>query len=155
MKSRAYELNPTGDGNPAKTLVRTYRGSEAQAMEAYRRDAAGLAQDGYHPTSQVWAPGTWGCGAFLFAFLLCVILVGIIVLIYMVIVKPAGVLTVTYQLQQINSPRPAVPPPIPSAPVDTKICPQCAEEVKAAAKICRFCSHSFTCAASSAESGII
>jgi hypothetical protein len=31
-----------------------------------------------------------------------------------------------------------------AAPVkDTKICPQCAEGVKAAARVCRFCGHQF------------
>lgn len=32
----------------------------------------------------------------------------------------------------------------PAATQGTKVCPQCAEEVKAAARICRFCRHEFT-----------
>lgn len=35
------------------------------------------------------------------------------------------------------------PAPVASAP-DTKICPRCAEEVKAAAQVCRHCGHEFT-----------
>jgi uncharacterized protein UPF0547 len=31
----------------------------------------------------------------------------------------------------------------PAAVADTKTCPRCAEEVKAAAQVCRFCGHSF------------
>lgn len=31
----------------------------------------------------------------------------------------------------------------PEAPPDTKTCPECAETVKAAAKLCRFCGHRF------------
>jgi len=56
-----------------------------------------MAAAGYFPTSQVWAPGTYGCGAFLIALLLCVVLIGIIVFVYMLIVKPDGTLSVTYE----------------------------------------------------------
>ena len=140
MRTKAHELSSSDGRQPPAILVRTYRGSESRAMEAYRRDSADLARNGYHPTSQVWAPGTWGCGAFLFAFLLCLILVGLIALIYMLIVKPDGVLTVTYQLQPMSTPQMALAP---ASIGEVKICPQCAEEVKLAAKICRFCSHAF------------
>jgi hypothetical protein len=34
-------------------------------------------------------------------------------------------------------------PSSPEGPSDTKVCPQCAEQVKAAAKVCRYCSTSF------------
>jgi len=38
----------------------------------------------------------------------------------------------------------AAPPAAePAPPSDTKVCPQCAEPVKAAAQVCRFCGHSF------------
>lgn len=61
--------------------------------------AAMFAAAGYVPVSQSWAPGSWGCGAFLVALLLAFVLVGILVFIYMLLVKPAGTLTVTYQRQ--------------------------------------------------------
>ncbi|MEK6720932.1 MAG: hypothetical protein AABZ33_09735 [Chloroflexota bacterium] len=64
-----------------------------------RVEATSLAQQGYTPTSQSWAPGQYGCGAFLGAVLLMFLLVGILIFIYMLIVKPAGTLTVTYVLQ--------------------------------------------------------
>jgi hypothetical protein len=67
-------------------------------MAAFRADAARMASQGYTPASQVWAPGSWGCGAFILATLLCFVLIGFIVFIYMLIVKPAGSLTVTYEL---------------------------------------------------------
>lgn len=112
-----------------KTVIKTYRGSQQGAMRAYQADAERMAQKGYTPTSQVWAPGSYGCGSFILALLLCLILIGILVFIYMLIVKPDGTLTVTYTLA-------------PQAELE-KTCPRCAERVKAAAAICRFCGHEF------------
>jgi hypothetical protein len=78
-------------------IVRTYKGSQAGAAQAFQKDAQRLAAQGYYPVSQNWAQGSWGCGAFIVAALLCVILIGLIVFIYLLIVKPAGTLTVTYE----------------------------------------------------------
>jgi hypothetical protein len=80
-------------------IVRTYHGTQGSASAAFRRDAENLAKQGYVPVSQVWAPGSWGCGAFAVALLLCLLIIGIFIFIYMLIVKPGGVLTVTYQYQ--------------------------------------------------------
>jgi hypothetical protein len=76
--------------------VKTYKGSQEKAMAAFQADAAKMAASGYSPTSQVWAPGAYGCGSFIFALILCVVIIGIIIFIYMLIVKPPGTLTVTY-----------------------------------------------------------
>lgn len=112
-----------------QTIVKTYNGNQQQATNAYQADAAKMAIQGYVPTSQVWAAGSYGCGSFVLALLLCLILIGFLVFIYMLIVKPAGMLTVTYALA------PRVDP--------EKVCPKCAESVKAAAAVCRFCSYTF------------
>ena len=82
------------------TIVRVYKGAQqSDAISAFQRDAAKLAESGYQPTSQSWAQGSWGCGAFLIALLLCVVIVGILIFIYMLIVHPSGTLTVTYAWQ--------------------------------------------------------
>jgi hypothetical protein len=112
-----------------QTIVKSYSGNQQQATNAYQLDAVKMADKGYAPTSQVWAPGSYGCGTFILALLLCLILIGILIFIYMIIVKPAGALTVTYTLA------PRVDP--------EKVCPKCAERVKAGAAVCRFCSHTF------------
>ena len=112
-----------------QTIVKTYVGDQQSAANAYQEDSVKMATTGYVPTSQVWTPGTYGCGAFLFALLLCFVLIGILVFIYMLIVKPAGTLTVTYTIAARQDPE--------------KTCPQCAERVKAAAAVCRYCGHKF------------
>jgi hypothetical protein len=82
-------------------VVKIYSGTQEEAMLAFQDDATKAAVDGYFPISQTWAPGTYGCGSFLVALLLCIVLIGIIVFIYMLIVKPPGTLSVTYELRQI------------------------------------------------------
>lgn len=79
-------------------LVKTYKGSEATAIVASERDAIFLKTQGYYPIAQSYQQGQWGIGAFIFALILCVILIGVIALIYMVIVKPNGTLTVRYKV---------------------------------------------------------
>jgi uncharacterized membrane protein len=102
-----------GEGGPA-IIVRTYQGKQqADAVVLFEADAVNLAVDGYSPTTQSWAQGQWGCGAFLVALLLCIVLVGFLVFIYMLLVKPVGTLTVTYErtaptVASRDAPRPVV-----------------------------------------------
>ena len=124
-------------GSQQNVVIKTYKGNQQQATEAFQFDAAHMAAQGYRPTAQTWAPGSYGCGSFVVAALLCLVLIGFIVFIYMLIVKPAGTLTVTYALQESS------PAPVPHLPADEKTCPKCAEQVKAAAKVCRFCGNNF------------
>jgi len=79
-------------------VVRTYQAkSQEQAAQLFQADAGRLAAAGYYPVSQSWAQGQWGCGAFLIALVLCIVLIGILIFIYLLVVKPDGTLTVTYQ----------------------------------------------------------
>jgi hypothetical protein len=82
-----------------RVIVRTYKGSQSGAAQAFQRDAQKLAAQGYYPISQSWAPGSWSCGAFIVALLLAIVVIGILIFIYMLLVKPAGTLTVTYELR--------------------------------------------------------
>ncbi len=123
--------------NQETIVIKTYKGNQAAAATAFRYDAEAMEARGYYPTSQTWAPGSYGCFAFIVALILCVVLIGILIFIYMVIVKPAGTLTVTYELRAPNESSTAI------LPVEEKTCPKCAERVKAAAVICRFCGHGF------------
>lgn len=119
-----------------QVIVKTYVGNETEAMESFRRDASLMSQNDYYPTSQSYAAGSYGCGSFIGALLLCFLIVGIFIFIYMIIVKPAGTLSVTYEYRAKTEP--------PTQVVDSeKVCPVCAEHVKFAAKKCRFCGHEF------------
>ncbi len=118
-------------------IIKTYKGSQAEATKAFQADSVNMVNQDYYPTSQTWAPGTYGCGAFLLALLLCAILIGILVFIYMLIVKPAGTLTVTYELRlPSKSPKKQIAD-------EEKVCPSCAEKIKLKAIKCRFCGQEF------------
>jgi len=110
-------------------VIQQYKGDQATAMALFKADAVKMAEHGLFPTSQSWAPGQWGGGQFVIALLLCLIGIGIFVLIYMLVVKPDDILTVTYEQR--------------AAAAQEKTCPRCAEEVKAAALVCRHCGHEF------------
>lgn len=92
---------PVPAGTPIVTRV--YRGRPEQAMAMFLADAEIMARQGYVPISQVYTPGSWGVGAFIIALVLLFVVVGLLVLLYLLMVKPAGMLTVTYQLQPAAS----------------------------------------------------
>jgi hypothetical protein len=86
----------SGGAMPAP-VVRRYRGNSRSASEAFQVDAASMASAGWYPTTQTYVPGQWGCGAWVIAFVLLVFVIGILVLAYMIAVRPDGELIVTYE----------------------------------------------------------
>jgi predicted Zn-ribbon and HTH transcriptional regulator len=114
----------------SQVIIKTYEGNQAEAMRRFQFDVSEMAAQGYFPTSQSWTPGQWSGGAFAVAILLIFLFgLGILILAYMLIVKPDGVLTVTYERRAV--------------PVEEKTCPKCAERIKAAALVCHFCGYEF------------
>ena len=117
-------------------IIKTYKGNHQQAMSLFQSDMSRMSNQGYSPISQTWVPGSYGCGSFLIALLLCFVLIGILVFIYMIIVKPAGTLSVTYEFNQPTNSK------LTNSP-EEKTCPRCAEQVKYAAKVCKHCGYEF------------
>ena len=109
--------------NKNKTLVKQYRGSEIKAQRMFILDSIKKEKQGYVSVSEKFMPGSYGLGNFLLALLLCFVLVGILAFIYMLVVKPAGILTVTYELQESES---TTTP----ANETSVACPKCAETIK-------------------------
>lgn len=88
---------PVPGQDPYSLVVRSYHGSQAHAAALMQNEALLMAQHGYRVVAQSYAPGQWGAVAFLVALVLCLALVGFLIFAYLLIVKPAGTLTVTYQ----------------------------------------------------------
>lgn len=133
----ANEVRGIDYGHADRTIIKTYKGNQEQATAAFQKDVSEMETQGYYPISQTWVPGSYGCGAFLLALILCFLVIGILIFIYMIIVKPAGTLTVTYELRPLSGHSKE------SISSEEKTCPKCAEQIKAAAIVCRFCRHSF------------
>ena len=119
-------------------IVKRYSGSHKKATLAYQKHSKNMIRQGYHPISQSWAPGNYSTGAFMMALLLCLLLIGVFIFIYMILVKPAGILTVTYELRLEENDFSA-----PNVKGFEKTCPRCAENIKKAAFVCRYCGHEF------------
>lgn len=136
--SPGKEPNPIkpDERNNQKVIIRTYTGNQDTATSLFQSDSVKMSSENYFPTSQCWTPGSYGCGSFIIAALLCFIIIGILAFIYMLIVKPDGTLTVTYEFREAHDNQAMVS-------VEEKTCPKCAEQVKAAASLCRFCGHDF------------
>lgn len=110
------------------TITRRYKGTESSANSAFRKDAEKMAIKGYKPISEIYEQGRWTQSQFFLALFFCLFIIGIFALLQMLLTKPKGALFVTYKL--IEKP-------------DTKACPQCAETIKYAAKVCRFCGYRY------------
>lgn len=138
LRYGANAAMPRGD---QRVIVRAYRArSQQAAAPQMQADAERLAAAGYAPVAQSWAQGSWGAGAFILAIILILLFgLGLLLLLALLIWRPAGTLTVTYELREQATPPSAPAPPAPP----TKVCPDCAETVLADARICRFCRHEF------------
>ena len=112
-----------------KVITKSYIGKQDKANSLFQADSIKMAEHNYYPRSQNWSQGQYGCGAFLIALALFFVVIGFLVFIYMLIVKPDGTLSVTYELKETS---------------ETKTCIKCAETIKEAAVVCRYCNYEYS-----------
>jgi hypothetical protein len=92
-------------------MRRKYRGTLSEVEVLRSAEADILARHGYVQSSQSYVKGKWGSGSLLVALLLCFVVVGFLILVYMLIMKPPGTLTVTYtRAEAAPAPTPAPTP---------------------------------------------
>jgi hypothetical protein len=83
-------------GNPP-VFVRAYGGTAEEAASDFASEAQIFALHGYLPVSQAWAPGAWNSTSVMLAVVLSIFAVGLLILAYMLVASPDGVLTVVYR----------------------------------------------------------
>ena len=117
-------------------FIKQYEGKQEVALAQYQADTNLMAERDYFPVSQTWVPSKR-----VFLCVVGIILipfgVGILILLLLLFTQPKGYLNVTYKYREKTQ------SPIEVATAPLKTCPKCAEAVKAAATICRFCKYEF------------
>lgn len=88
------------DGDSKRVVVRCHERYQREAAYAYQLEAQEMAVRGYRPVAHSWIPGSYDWSLFLVALFMSLFGIGILVLIYMLVTRPRGVLIVTYQLRQ-------------------------------------------------------
>ena len=112
-----------------------YGETRIKAEEEFLIHAQELSNRGYRFVSKEWVASPRSLGVYIFP----VLLVGVfglgLILILILLLTPnkPGFLHATYQLVELPM----------ELTIEGKTCQQCAENVKEAAKICRFCGYSF------------
>ena len=117
-------------------FIKQYEGKQEVALAQYQADTNLMTAQGYFPVSQNWVPSkrVFLC---VIGIILIPLGVGVLILLLLLFTQPKGYLNVTYAYREKKqSPADTVPSP-------NKTCPKCAEAVKDAATVCRFCNHEF------------
>lgn len=117
-------------------IIKQWEGDQMAALALYQADANLMAEQGYFPVSQEWRPSprVFRC---VIGIILIPVGIGIVMLLTLLFTKnPRGSWIVKYAYREKTQ-------PVEVATAGRKTCPRCAEEVKDAASICRFCKYEF------------
>jgi hypothetical protein len=118
-------------------IVKEWKGDQMAALSLYQADADLMAAQGYFPVSQEWKPGSRVILGVI-GVILIPLGIGVFILLGLLFTKnPKGCWTVKYAYREKTQ------SPTEVATTPHKTCPRCAEEVRDAAAICRFCNHEF------------
>jgi hypothetical protein len=107
------------------------------ALALYQADANLMAEQGYFPVSQEWRPSprVFRC---VMGVILIPVGIGIVILLTLLFTQNSkGCWTVQYAYRE------KAQSPVEAAGAPHKTCPRCAEEVRDAAAVCRFCNYQF------------
>jgi len=120
-----------------ESIIKEWKGDQMAALSLYQADANLMAEQGYFPVSQEWKPGSR-----VFRYVMGIVLIpagiGIVILLSLLFTQNSkGCWTVKYAYREKTQ------SPVGLSTGPRKTCPQCAEEVKDAAAICRFCNYEF------------
>jgi hypothetical protein len=132
-------------GHDLEPIIKQWDGDQMAALALYQADANLMAEQGYFPVSQEWRPGSR-----VFRWVIGIVLIpagiGIVILLTLLFTKnPKGCWIVKYAYREKTQFSAEV------ATAPHKTCPKCAEEVKDAAAICRFCKYEFAANASAVD----
>ena len=83
-------------------IFRSYTANSREAVRTFAEEAPVFEEHGYIPASHSWVPGEWGSGWMILALGTIVLFgIGLILLLAMAAIRPAGTLTVMYRLEEI------------------------------------------------------
>jgi hypothetical protein len=120
-----------------ESIIKEWKGDQMAALSLYQADANLMAEQGYFPVSQEWKPSprVFLC---VIGIMLIPVGIGIVILLSLLFTQNSkGCWTVKYAYREKTQ------SPFGLSTAPHKTCPKCAEEVKDAAAICRFCNYEF------------
>jgi hypothetical protein len=97
-------------GGSPPAVVRIYRNTPDRAYSAFGHEAPMFEEHGYYPDAVTWTSGEWDSSYAGLAAVLCIVGIGILIIAYMLVTKPAGTLVVIYRRREVPARSPEEAP---------------------------------------------